>query len=150
MSISWGTRISDYLVSLGLNATFAANASTYVDRMTTQFADVTEDPILITMLAANIRPLAEIGEATYGKGLDQANTLAYILANFPQYTSVATLYSNVIVTDINTNLVDTPAAEGYYSAANKYKLGIAAVLTAITKYMRHFTPSMERVGGLPA
>jgi hypothetical protein len=151
-AISWGSRITDYLATLGVDATLAGYISTYVNRMTTQFATVTEDTGLVIMLEKNISSILQVASVVYGLSLNQAQTAAYIVANFPAMTERATLYSNVIVTDL-ANMIDTPAAEWSvpytYSAQQVYMKNASRMLTNITKYMRHFATLDDKNDSIP-
>jgi len=151
-AISWSSRITTYLATLGVDATLASAISVFVNRMTTQFATVAEDPGLVIMLEKNIPSILQVASAVYGLGLNQAQTAAHIVANFPAMAERATLYSNVIVTDLAA-MVDTPAAEWSvpytYSAQQVYIKNAAKMLTDVTKYMRHFATLDDKNNFVP-
>ena len=142
-AISWGNRIRDFLITKGVNSTQGTFIQTMVNRMTTQFADVTEDSGLILMLERVIRQIVDVARSTYGLSLNQANTLAWITANRPDYAGVASLYSYVVATDLNTNLVPAVPTVDSIPPVEVYAGMVAAALIGTTRLMRYFAGLYE-------
>ena len=138
MSVFATNAIRDFLKTKGVNATIATNLQTYILRVETAGLITATDKAMVTVLEKIIRPVIDIGVATYGLGYNAGQIATYIQANLPQYASSKTLYSNIVATDINTNLVGAPAAEGYLSALQKYQTMAELVLTEAAKAVRHF------------
>lgn len=137
-AISWANRIRDYLITEGLASAIATFYQTMVDRITTAYADEKEDPELILGLDLLTRDIMDVAVATFGFGLNQANTLVWIQANRPYINATeATLLSYIVATDLNTNLVPSSiytVALGKYA----YQVAVSNVVMAMVRYMRHF------------
>src|SRR4030043_170392 len=140
-AISWGNRIRDYLITKGIGSPEATNIQTMVNRMTTAFASVTEDSGLILMVQNNIRPIMDIARAVYGSGIEtsQSSVATWIAANYPNIPgAIASFYSYIIATDLNTNLVGSAAMITAGIPTEVYIETVGQLLSQVTRFMRHF------------
>jgi hypothetical protein len=137
--------VRDYLTSRGLTTTEATYIQTYAERMVAAFVPTGRNASLVNVFETVIRPIMPICAQTYGLGLNAAQVKEVIRVNFPDFYPVADTYKNIIVTDINTNLVGTPAAADNKTAKETYLAQTATILTKVAKYMRHFA-GLDTVG----
>ena len=139
MTIVWNNRIRDYLVSKGIGIIEATNIQTYVNRLTTCFSTIEENAELIRMLEAIIRPISDIARATYGLGSDQFGILNWITKNRADIPlNLATLYSEVVAIDLNTNMVSVS------SNLDTYMTMVVGTLENTTRYMCYFALMSSR------
>jgi len=130
--------VRDYLITRGLTSADATNIQTYAVRMVAAFVPTGRDASLVNIFETAIRPIMQICSATYGLGLNAAGIKAFILAYFPAYAFAADTYDDMVYTDINTNLVGSPAAADNLTAKEMYLARTEHILTKVVKYMRHF------------
>jgi hypothetical protein len=143
MAITWSNAFRDYINGLGLGN--GTNIQTLVTRLTAASTATpggldgsVEDSTLVLMFGAIAKDVLDIARSTYGQGLSQANMLIWIKANRPNISDyLATLYSYIVATDLNTNLIDTRTADDI-PAKEVYVGQCAALLNGLAHQARYF------------
>jgi hypothetical protein len=143
MSITWtANEIRDYLVTQGLTTTDATYYQTYIQRMTNSFTEYTRSTV-VTLLDRCAKNILEIARGVYGLGLGSSAMAAWAIANIPSMKDVSSTllvysYCDAIGTDLNTNLVGTPAAADSLSAKDEYLEKSSNVLKFAAEATRYF------------
>ena len=131
--------IRDYLVTKGVPTGVATAIQVFVIRMS---ATNPQEASLVVGLERNIANIIAVVAGTYQLGLNAAGITAWIIANRPDLASAATLYGNVVYTDIPAMLVSPPtldpANSTTWSLKNLYLAASFNVLKQVVYYMRHY------------
>jgi hypothetical protein len=130
--------IRDYLIAKGIGSVEATAIQVFVIRMA---ATNPQDASLVKGIEGQIANIIAVVAGTYGLGLNAGAITAWILVNRPDLASAATLYGNVVYTDIPA-MIDTPALDPAssttWSLKNLYLEAAAGILKMICYYLRHY------------
>jgi len=151
-AISWSSNeIRDYLATKGVpSASTATYMQTYIQRLTALFTDVAKDYTLVNMLERMARIVTQLAKECYDNQLVDDDAIAvWILANHPEWSSMAPTLGDIIEVDINTRLFGSATVPAYVTDTdpngaieiNEKQVMAEKVdmyLTSIARYMRYF------------
>ena len=159
-AISWSNDIRDFLVSYrtywGASAGLPTYTQTFVNRMTTVFADVAKDSSLILMLDKTERMIIQaFKEAYLDAGLVDDDLIdAALLVKHPEWNGLTAMLGDIIETDINTRIgghASTPWTSTVCLNMDKTNAQMAAaginrkdvILGLVTTYLHMVTRNMR-------
>jgi len=151
-AISWtSNEIRDYLATRGVgSATGATYMQTYIQRLTALFTDVKKDYTLVNMLDRMAKIVIQLAKECYDNKLVDDDAIAvWILANHPEWSSMAPTLGDIIEVDINTRLFASATVPVYPTTTDpngaveineKQVMAekVSLYLTAVARYMRYF------------